>query len=242
MTVVGEDFSFPSSGTNPILWYGGRIIPISSGVTNIYAESTTNQASGVQYNILINGESPTSVKIPFSAVEAQIDELGEGINLKKAIITNNRMSVENQMCIRDRTPSDILYDDWSDLMTHIGTLDGPTTIYIEQDETIPAGTWDVNNITIQGSFNPAGSPPIPRLFLADGAIFDFTALKLDMVSLYSDSTTPVVVTPTATLMILEAQDCTFSTSDAPVFEIESGGMFGLWTTGFYGQALSLIHI
>ena len=35
---------------------------------------------------------------------------------------------------------------------------------------------------------------------------------------------------------LEAQDCTFSTSDAPVFEIESGGMFGLWTTGFYGQA------
>lgn len=134
------------------------------------------------------------------------------------------------------TPSDILYDDWSDLMTHIGTLDGPTTIYIEQDETIPAGTWDVNNITIQGSFNPAGSPPIPRLFLADGAIFDFTALKLDMVSLYSDSTTPVVVTPTATLMILEAQDCTFSTSDAPVFEIESGGMFGLWTTGFYGQA------
>jgi hypothetical protein len=96
LTGVGEDFSFPDSGTNPILWYGGRIIPISSGVTNIYAESTTNQASGVQYNILINGESPTSVKIPFSAVEAQIDELGEGINLKKAIITNNRMSVENR--------------------------------------------------------------------------------------------------------------------------------------------------
>lgn len=96
LTGVGEDLSFPDSGTNPIFWYGGRIIPISSGVTNIYAESTTNQASGVQYNILINGESPTNVRIPFSAFEAQIGELGEGINFKKAIITNNRMSVENR--------------------------------------------------------------------------------------------------------------------------------------------------
>ena len=134
------------------------------------------------------------------------------------------------------TPSDILYNDWSDLMTHIGTLDGPTTIYIEQDETIPAGTWDLNNLTIQGSFNPTNSPPIPRLFLVDGVVFDFTALKLDLVSFYSDSTAPIVVTSTGTLMMLEAQDCTFSTSDAPVFEIESGGMFGLWTTGFYGEA------
>lgn len=43
------------------------------------------------------------------------------------------------------------YDDWADLMTAIGAVDGPYAIQFEQVETIPSGTWDLTLGTLNGN-------------------------------------------------------------------------------------------
>lgn len=49
------------------------------------------------------------------------------------------------------TPGGNRFDDWSDLMAAIAALAGPKLILFEQDETIPAGAWNLDNVTLRGN-------------------------------------------------------------------------------------------
>ena len=43
------------------------------------------------------------------------------------------------------------YNSWSDLMTAITKQEGAKTIQFEQDETIPAGAWNLDYVTLKGN-------------------------------------------------------------------------------------------
>ena len=43
------------------------------------------------------------------------------------------------------------YNNWSNLMTAITKQEGAKTIYFEQDETIPAGAWNLDYVTLKGN-------------------------------------------------------------------------------------------
>ena len=43
------------------------------------------------------------------------------------------------------------YNSWSDLMTAITKQEGAKTIQFEQDETIPAGSWNLDYVTLKGN-------------------------------------------------------------------------------------------
>lgn len=51
------------------------------------------------------------------------------------------------------------FNSWSDLMTAITKQEGAKTIQFEQDETIPAGSWNLDYVTLKGNgaeFNAGG--------------------------------------------------------------------------------------
>lgn len=43
------------------------------------------------------------------------------------------------------------YNSWSDLMTAIAKQEGAKTIFFEADETIPAGAWNLDYVTLRGN-------------------------------------------------------------------------------------------
>ena len=43
------------------------------------------------------------------------------------------------------------YNSWSDLMTAISKQEGAKTIFFEQNETIPAGSWNLDYVTLKGN-------------------------------------------------------------------------------------------
>lgn len=45
------------------------------------------------------------------------------------------------------------FNSWSDLMSAIAKQEGAKTIYFEQDETIPAGAWNLDYVTLRGNGN-----------------------------------------------------------------------------------------
>ena len=93
--------------------------------------------------------------------------------------------------------SGLRFNTWSDLITALGALSpGNHTIQFEQDETIPAGAWDLNGARLfaDGALSTGiGGPPRIVTF-ADGATL--TNLNERVVAsglaLFSVSTTPVI--------------------------------------------------
>lgn len=43
------------------------------------------------------------------------------------------------------------FNNWANLMTAIARQEGAKTIYFEQDETIPAGSWNLDYVTLKGN-------------------------------------------------------------------------------------------
>ncbi|MGK3945684.1 hypothetical protein ABK046_45985, partial [Streptomyces caeruleatus] len=48
------------------------------------------------------------------------------------------------------TPTGNLYSSWSALVAALGVASGPKVVQFEQDETIPAGAWDLNDSSFHG--------------------------------------------------------------------------------------------
>lgn len=48
-------------------------------------------------------------------------------------------------------PSGNRFNSWSTLMTHLADLEGAKTIQFEQNETIPAGSYNLDNVTLKGN-------------------------------------------------------------------------------------------
>jgi len=80
------------------------------------------------------------------------------------------------------------YNSWSDLMTAITKQAGAKTIYFEQDETIPAGNWNLDYVTLRGNGNEynAGGYTITfgdNTYIADNPkVFSFHSLLLKSTS------------------------------------------------------------
>lgn len=81
------------------------------------------------------------------------------------------------------------FNDWSDLMARLGDLEGPKLILFEQDETIPAGAWNLDNTELRGNgieYNVGGY----TLTFGDATtISSWANMKVHSLRLLSTSTT-----------------------------------------------------
>lgn len=103
------------------------------------------------------------------------------------------------------TPVGNSYNDWSDVVTAIAASGGPHTVQFVQNETIPAGTWNLGSLP---TFTGTGVNWFyggPTVTLDDGCTFTFDGMPGLIVDggmlLESDSTDPIISTAEPIVML-----------------------------------------
>jgi hypothetical protein len=113
------------------------------------------------------------------------------------------------------------FNDWGDLVAALALIEGPRSITFEQNEVIPAGSYDLSNTTLRGNFSQAGI----AVEFADGAtISNWTNGVVAGGLLISNAgSTPVfTVGPTEFIVLLLDSAAVMSSSAAPFVLVEAG--------------------
>lgn len=119
------------------------------------------------------------------------------------------------------------FNDWSDLMDALALVEGPKTVTFEQDDSIPAGAYDLDNVTFRGNFLPLGGGGF-FITLEDGVtITSLDNFVLDGgIGLVNDSSSPAITVPNGDFVILQVLgNSGISSTNAPMVDIEPGGNF-----------------
>ncbi len=119
------------------------------------------------------------------------------------------------------------FNDWADLMDAVALIEGPKTITFEQDELIPAGAYDLNNIQFRGNFQPLGAGGL-FVTLDEGVTFtDITQFSLSGgVGLVNSGSAPNMVIGAGEFVILAVQgNSGIASTNAPMFLVDAGGAF-----------------
>lgn len=127
------------------------------------------------------------------------------------------------------------FNDWSDLVTQVGSMETPVTIFFEQNEDIPSGTWDLSGgITLVGSIITGGGQV--ELAFQDGCVIEFGSgdiVHIDYLSLVTESTSPVVTTGSseAYYVLLNNSSLEATSGADPMFSAVSNGTIALVCLG-----------
>lgn len=116
------------------------------------------------------------------------------------------------------------FNDWGDLMDALALIEGPKTVTFEQDELIPAGAYDLSNLTLRGNFLPLGAGGL-FISLDEGVTFtDVTQFRLDGgIGLINTSSTPNYSPgPGQFVIVAVSGNSGVGSSGAPMFEIGPG--------------------
>ena len=91
-------------------------------------------------------------------------------------------------------PSGNRFNSWSDLMTHLSDLEGAKTIQFEQDETIPSGAHNLDNVTLKGNGLEYTSGGYTLTFGDNTTISSWANRKISDIRILSTSTTGNICT------------------------------------------------
>lgn len=120
------------------------------------------------------------------------------------------------------TPGSNVYNDWASLIAAVGAVAGcAKCICFEQDETIPAGTWDLNQSTMRGPEVPDHGALV--ITFADGA--KLTNPNAEFAShglkLYTVSTEPVFTITSNQYAYLDFHVEIAASAAAPFFHVDA---------------------
>jgi hypothetical protein len=127
-------------------------------------------------------------------------------------------------------PGGSRFDDWSDLMDAIALISGPKSITFEQNETIPAGAWDLHGVTLSGNFLPVGGGAVVVTFAEGATISDTTNMSVrEGLLLTTESSSPVVtITGPGTFDIIVVDtNSGVASKNAPFFFVDDSANFVL---------------
>lgn len=117
------------------------------------------------------------------------------------------------------------YNSWSDLMTAIAKQEGSKTIFFEQDETIPAGSWNLDYVTLRGNGNEYNAGGYTLTFGDNTTISSWLVPSFNSLLLKSTSTTGHI--------------CTFTTSFSLLCEtvtnVQSSSSYEFFASSYAGQ-------
>jgi hypothetical protein len=94
------------------------------------------------------------------------------------------------------------YNNWSDLMTAIQRQEGAKTIFFEQDETIPAGSWNLDYVTLRGNGVEYNAGGYTLTFGDNTTISSWLTPSFNSLLLKSTSTTGHICTFTTAFSLL----------------------------------------
>lgn len=117
------------------------------------------------------------------------------------------------------------YNSWSDLMTAIAKQEGSKTIFFEQDETIPAGSWNLDYVTLRGNGKEYNAGGYTLTFGDNTTISSWLVPSFNSLLLKSTSTTGHI--------------CTFTTSFSLLCEtvtnVQSSSSYEFFASSYAGQ-------
>lgn len=117
------------------------------------------------------------------------------------------------------------FNDWSDLITALTALDGSKVVQFEQNELIPAGAWNLDNVTLRGNGKEHNAGGFTLTFGDSTTISSWANAVVNSLRLRSTSTTGPVWSPSgAGLFVLELLAGVHSTAE-PFIEHSGGGQF-----------------
>lgn len=123
------------------------------------------------------------------------------------------------------TQSGNRYNSWSDLMTAIARQEGAKTIYFEQDETIPAGSWNLDYVTLRGNGQEYNAGGYTLTFGDNTTISSWLVPGVHSLLLKSTSTTGHICTFTSA----------FSITFQVVSNIQSSSTYEFFSSSASGQ-------
>lgn len=94
------------------------------------------------------------------------------------------------------------YTSWSDLMTAITKQEGAKTIFFEQDETIPAGSWNLDYVLLRGNGQEYNAGGYTLTFGDNTTISSWLVPGFNSLLLKSTSTTGHICTFTSAFSLL----------------------------------------
>lgn len=123
------------------------------------------------------------------------------------------------------------YNSWSDLMTAITRQEGAKTIYFEQDETIPSGSWNLDYVTLRGNGAEYNAGGYTLTFGDNTTISSWLVPSFHSLLLKSTSTTGHI--------------CTFTTAFSLVCDtvtnIQSSSSYEFFASSYEGQNILAIR-
>lgn len=141
----------------------------------------------------------------------------------------------------DPNPTGNVYADWNALMARVAVIEGPKAIEFQNDfatPLVPAGTYDLEDVTLQGDFTNLGGGPI-LVNLASGVVFQNLHHLRWNVLLNSLSTTVPVITTDNNAIVIEygagIQNDAASTVPAIFVPVGANGPIILTLGGTIGQ-------
>lgn len=117
------------------------------------------------------------------------------------------------------------FNNWANLMTAIARQEGAKTIYFEQDETIPAGSWNLDYVTLKGNGNEYNAGGYTLTFGDNTTISSWLVPSFHSLLLKSTSTTGHI--------------CTFTTAFTlncdTVTNVQSSATYEFFASSYAGQ-------
>lgn len=117
------------------------------------------------------------------------------------------------------------FNSWSDLMTAIAKQEGAKTIVFEQDETIPAGSWNLDYVTLKGNGLEYNAGGYTITFGDNTTISSWLNPSFHSLLLKSTSTTGHICTFTYAINLL----CD------TVSNVQSSSSYEFFTSSYAGQ-------
>lgn len=123
------------------------------------------------------------------------------------------------------------YNSWSALMTAIAKQEGAKTIFFEQDETIPAGSWNLDYVTLRGNGNEYSKGGYTVTFGDNTTISSWLVPDFHSLLLKSTSTTGHICTFTVAT----------SMTDRVVSNIQSSSSYEFFASSYAGQNIIAVQ-
>jgi len=117
------------------------------------------------------------------------------------------------------------FNDWSDLMDAIALQEGTKTIFFEQNETIPTGSWNLDYVTLRGNGNEYNAGGYTLTFGDNTTISSWLVPGFNSLRLLSTSTTGHICTFTYP----------FSLVMDTVTNIQSSSEYEFFSSSYSGQ-------
>lgn len=115
------------------------------------------------------------------------------------------------------------YNNWSDLMTDIASEEGSRIILFEQNETIPAGAWNLDNVELRGNSIEYDQGGFTLTFGDSTTISSWENPRITGIRLLSTSATGPIWSPTGALVFAMTNTSHVHATTEPFIEHSGGG-------------------